>query len=281
MWDAKGKIQELNRQNEREYSEYTKASEKLLKVYADKKDFYNNQIHMINAEKIAMREELTVLYSFLEYIGGSLGRAISIIDFQEEYPAPNVTSNLVEKLDRVEYSDNDWGINHIINTSKAKDFEQKIYWKSIDYKKSLSDKRKLVKGMEDSEAIAKLYRNVLTIVRDTIREKVLPEFEYLRAFLIADAIREKVLARDEINEVKPCKIIEYRNTKYEVHYTFVKNAFDFLDLAKAFFSKRILTDLLQKGDITLEEREEFEKSVFELQEQLILLEASAEVSKHE
>jgi len=281
MWDAKGKIQELNRQNEHEYSEYTKESEKLLKVYADKKDFYNNQIHMINAEKIAMREELTVLYSFLEYIGGSLERTISIIDFQEEHPAPNVTNDLVEKLDRVEYSDNDWGIGNITNTSRAKEFEKKIYWKSIDYKKSLSDKRRLVKRMEDSEAIAKLYRNVLTVVRDTIREKVLPEFEYLRAFLIADAIREKVSAGDEIDEVKPCKIIEYMNTKYNAHYVFVRNTFDFLDLAKAFFSKRILTDLLQKGDITSEEREAFEKSVFELQDKLILLEESVEVSKRE
>ena len=281
MWDAKGKIQELNRQNEREYTEYTKASEKILKTYADKKDFYNNQIHMINAEKIAMREELTVLYSFLEYIGGSLERTISIIDFQEELPAPNVTSDLVEKLDRAEYDDIDWGISNIVNTSRAKEFEKKIYWKSIDYKKSLSDKRRLVKRMEDSEAIAKLYRNVLTVVRDTIREKVLPEFEYLRAFLVADAIREMVLAGDEIDEVKPCKIIEYRNTKYNAHYVFVKNTFDFLDLAKAFFSKRILTDLLQKGDITPEEREAFEKSVFELQDKLILLEESLEVSKRE
>lgn len=281
MWDAKGKIQELNRQNEHEYNEYLKASEKILKIYADKKDFYNNQIHMINAEKIAMREELTVLYSFLEYIGGSLERPISIIDFQEEHPAPNVSNELVEKLDRVEYSDIDWGVDNIINTSRAKDFEKKKYWKTIEYKKSLSDKRKLVKRMEDNEEIAKLYRNVLTVVRDTIRKKVLPEFEYLRAFLIADAIREKISMGGEIGELKPCKIIEYRNTRYNAHYIFVKNTFDFLDLAKTFFSKRILTDLLQKGNITSEEREAFEKSVFELQDKLILLEESMEVSKRE
>lgn len=280
MWDAKGRIKELNRQSEHEYNEYMKESEKLLKVYADKKDFYNNQIHMINAEKIAMREELKVLYSFLEYIGGSLERTISIIDFHEEHPALNVTNNLVEKLEQVEYED-DWGIGNINNTRRAKDLEKKIYWKSIEYKKSLADKRKLVKRMEDAEAIAKLYRNILTVVRDTIREKVLPEVEYLRAFLIADAIREKVFAGNEIDEVKPCKIIEYKNTKYNVHYIFVKNTFDFLDLAKAFFSKRILTDLLQTGSVTPEERAEFERSVYEMQDKLILLEKCVEVSKYE
>ena len=99
--------------------------------------------------------------------------------------------------------------------------------------------------------------------------------------MIADAIREKVLAGYEVEQVKPCKIIEYKNTKYDMHYMFVKNTFDFLDLAKAFFSKRILTDLIQKDNITNEEKAEFERFVYELQDKLILLEESMEVTKHE
>ena len=135
--------------------------------------------------------------------------------------------------------------------------------------------------MEDYEEIAKLYRDIIVTIRDTIREKVLPEFEYLRAFLIADAIREKVLLGDEIVEIKPCKIMEYKNTKYNAHYVFVKNTFDFWDLAKAFFSRAVLTELLEKGEITQKERADFEKSVYELRGKINLLAESAEVSRRE
>lgn len=282
MWDAKGKIHELNRQSTHEYNEYVKKNNEMVREFSDKKDHYNNQINMINAEKIAMREELGVLYSFLEYVGGSLDRRVSIIDFQEELPAPNMKNELVDALDRVElFSDTDWGIGHMGNKKRARDFEKQLYWKDLDYKKNLSDKARMVKRMEDCEAIAKIYRDILTVIRDTIKTKVIPEFEYIRAFLIADAIRERLYAGYEMDDVKPCSIIEYKNTKYEMHYMFVKNTFDFLDLAKAFFSKRILTDLMMQSEITAQEKVEFEKSVYELQEQLILLEGSMEVGKNE
>ena len=127
MWNAKGKIQDLNRRNEHAYSDYIKANEDVLRIYTNKKDFYNTQIHIINAEKIAMREELGKLYSFLEYIGGSLERKVSIIDFKEELPAPNMINELVEKLDRVEAFQTVIGELIIFNKSRAKEFEKQLY----------------------------------------------------------------------------------------------------------------------------------------------------------
>ena len=52
-----------------------------------------------------------------------------------------------------------------------------------------------------------------------------------------------------------------------------------MDLAKAFFSKRILTDLMQQDDITEAEKKAFENSVFELQDKLVLLEDCMEGGK--
>lgn len=279
MWNAKSKIQELNKQNQHDYNDYVKENNVIVTDYTNKKDNYNNQINIINAEKIAMREELSKLYAFLKYIGGSLERNISIVDFKEELPAENMQDDHIEQMDSVDYQEIDWGISHIINESKAKEFEKKIYWKSLDYKKDLNDKKRKVKRMEDCEAIAKIYRDTLTIVRDTIKNKILPEFEYIRAFLIADAIREKIQGGDSLDEIKPCNIIEYKGTRYNRHYIFVKNTFEFLDLAKAFFSKRILTDLMQQDDITEAEKKAFENSVFELQDKLVLLEDCMEGGK--
>lgn len=278
MWDAKKKIDELNKKNEHQYDDYLNEHQKILTAYNNKISLYNNQINIINSEKLAMREELKKLYSFLKYIG--LVREISIIDFIEEKPALSETSKLVTKLDRVE-ADDDWGVAHFINIANAEKFEEKIEKQSAKYIRDLSAKKIRVKRMQDYEEIAKLYRDIIVTIRDTIREKVLPEFEYLRAFLIADAIREKVLLGDEIIEIKPCKIMEYKNTKYNAHYIFVKNTFDFWDLAKAFFSRAVLTELLEKGEITQKERADFEKSVYELRGKINLLAESAEVSRRE
>lgn len=282
MWNAREKIQELNDKNNADYDKYVKENNSIVTEYTNRKDNYNNQINIINAEKIAMRDELSKLYKFLEYIGGSLERRISIVDFKEELPASNMKDNHIEKLAMAHLAgDLDWGIPHIINSERAKDYEKKLYEKSLDYKMDLKFKKQNIKRMEDCEAIAKIYRDTLTVVRDTIRNKVLPEFEYIRAFLIADSIREKVQAGYELEDIKPCKIIEYRGTRYDRHYIFVKNTFDFLDLAKAFFSTRILTDLMQQDNVSEQEKKDFEESVYELQDKLILLEDSMGVTKDE
>lgn len=278
MWNAKKKIDDLNQSNVHSYNEYVAENNQLIKTYSDKKDSYNNQVNIINAEKIAMREELGKLYDFLKFIGGSLERKVSIIDFKEESPAPNIDSSVENALDRLEPESRDTGIKHLINSRKAKNFEKQLYWQSLDYKQNLRKKRVLTKRMEDGEEIAVLYRNILATVRDAVKDKVIPEFEYIKAFLLADAIREKLCANQAITEVSPAPIIEYRDTKYDMHYQFVKNTFDFLDLCQAFFSKRILTDLMKQEEVTEEQRREFEESIEAIQDKLIVLEKHMEVS---
>lgn len=280
MWDAKKKIDELNKKNKHQYDDYLKEHQKILTDYENKITLYNSQINMINSEKMAMREEVKKLYSFLKYIGGSFARDISIIDFMEEKPALRVAIVPVAKLDRVE-ADDDWGFTHFSNVSNAEKYEKNIERQSVKYKKDLSTKKRLAKRIEDNAKIAELYRNLVLTIRDAIKEKILPEFEYVKAFLIADAIREKVLLGDEIIEVKPCKIREYKNTKYNSHYIFVKNTFDFWDLAKVFFSKNILADFFEKEEITQKDRADFEESVYELESKLNLLAGSLEGLRRE
>ena len=140
MWDAKKKINELNKKNEHQYDDYLNEHQKILTAYNNKLSLYNNQINIINSEKLAMREELKKLYSFLKYIGGSLVREISIIDFIEEKPALGVTSKLVAKLDRVEAED-DWGTAHFINITNAEKFEKEIEKQSAQYIRDLSAKK--------------------------------------------------------------------------------------------------------------------------------------------
>lgn len=278
MLVGKEKINKLNSQNTKEYNDYLRENNSLVTIYQDKKDKYNNNINIINSEKISMRDELRKLYDFLAFVGGSLERKVSMVDFVEEAPAPNMDADIEDAAEEGIPSDVPiFGI--FVNKNRMKKLETGIYLKSIDYKKNLKKKRQAVARMEDCADIAKMYRDVLATLKDAIREKIIPEFEYIRAFLVADAIREAYVAGNSFKNIKPCKIVEYKDTKYNSHYQFVKNTFDFLDLCKAFFSKAILTELMSQEEITDTQREEFNQSIYAIQDKLALLENDMEV-KH-
>ena len=278
MAGGRERIDRLNSQNTKEHTEYMRENSQLVTAYQDKKDNYNNNISIINAEKISMRDELRKLYDFLRFVGGSLDRKVSVVDFVEEAPAPNMNDDVVPAADEGHSSDVVL-INGIINKKRAEKLETSIYWKSLDYKKSLKKKKQDVARMEDCVEIAKLYRDVLASLKDAIREKIIPEFEYIKAFLIADAIREAYVDNGSLEGVKPFKITEYKGTRYNCHYQFVKNTFDFLDLCKAFFSRAILTELMGQDEITDKQREEFNQSIYAIQDKLALLEDDMEVKR--
>ncbi len=278
MASGKVKINKLNIQNKDNHSDYLKQNSELITSYQNKKDDYNNNISIINAEKVSMRDELRKLYDFLRFVGGTLDKKISIIDFVEESPAPNISEE-VEPAVQEEYSSDLFIIGDIIDNEKARKYEKNIYWKTLDYKKNLKKKEQAVSRMKDCVEIAIIYRNMLVTLKDSIREKIIPEFEYIKAFLIADAIREKYISGGPIENIKPCNITEYKGTKYNIHYQFVKNTFDFLDLCKAFFSRPLLTELMGQEEITDEQREEFNQSIYAIQDKLVLLESDMEV-KH-
>ena len=82
-----------------------------------------------------------------------------------------------------------------------------------------------------------------------------------------------------MDDIKPYKITEYKGTKYNNHYQFVRNTFDFLDLCKSFFSRPLLTELMKQDEITEQQREEFNQSIYAIQDKLALLESDMEVKR--
>ena len=276
MLSGKERIDKLNIQNKSYHDKYLRKNSALITSYQNKKDEYNNNIAIINAEKVSMREELRGLYDFLKFVGGSLEKKVSIIDFVEEAPAENIRED-VEPAVQEEYSSDMILVSPFVNKKKASDYEKKIYWKSLEYKKNLKKKEQAVARMGDCVEIAKIYRDVLVTLKDAIREKIVPEFEYIRAFLIADVIRERYVSGESMDDIKPYKITEYNGTKYNMHYQFVRNTFDFLDLCKSFFSRPLLTELMKQDEITEQQREEFNQSIYAIQDKLALLESDMEV----
>lgn len=280
MFSGKEKIINLNKESKLNHDAYLRDNSMLVKEYQDKKDAYNNHIGIINTEKISMRDELRRLYDFLSFLGGELKKIRMVVDFVEEAPAPNISDDVEPSVEEVIPTEFDVPIiGGIINDSRAVEHEKKKYQKSLEYKRNLNKKKQAITRMDDCVQIAKVYRDTLVLLRDAIREKIIPEFEYIKAFLLADAIREKYIAGLGFDEIKPCKIIEYKGTRYNSHYQFVKNSFDFYDMCSAFFSKPVLTELMKTEELTDKQRDEFYQSVYEIQDKLALLESDMEVEK--
>lgn len=278
MFTGRHRIDKLNIQNKKKHEQYIIENSQILTDYQNKKDEYNNHISTINAEKVAMREELRKLHDFLSFVGGNLEKKVSILEFANEEPAANIDAD-IESATQEEIANDAPFLGNFINRKRAGEYEKNIYYKSLDYKHNLKIKEQATARMGDRVEIAIIYRDILITLRDAIRERIIPEFEYIKAFLVADAVREKYYSGDVDECVKPCRITEYKDTKYNSHYQFVRNAFDFMDLCNSFFSRHILTDLMRQAEITDEDRKEFERSISEIQDKLVLLEENMEVKR--
>lgn len=131
----------------------------------------------------------------------------------------------------------------------------------------------LVSSLQDAIKIATVYRNIIVTVRDTIAEKIIPELELIQAFLYADAIRENLIEDDEISNIKPCNIVEYKGRKQDIHYQFVRNTFDFYKMSTTFFKKAVLTDILDDRVVTEGEKKEFHKQIYAIKNKMKTLES--------
>ena len=110
------------------------------------------------------------------------------------------------------------------------------------------------------------------IVRDAIKNKIIPELGLIQAFLYADAIRERILDGADTRNVHPYSIEEYRNTTQDVHYQFVRNVFDFYNISTNFFKRTILTDIINDRIVTEDEKTDFYKQIEGIKNSVRLIE---------
>ena len=145
--------------------------------------------------------------------------------------------------------------------------------KKSEYERDLNKKRNMVSDLKDAVEIDKIYRSIIVTVKDTISEKIIPELDFIRSFLYADAIRELVLEDDNLDhDIEPCNIAEYKGTKQDIHYQFIKNTFDFYRISTQFFKKAVLTDILEDRVVTEQEKADFNEQVQLIKNQINSLE---------
>ena len=103
----------------------------------------------------------------------------------------------------------------------------------------------------DAPKIANLYRGSLAMVKDAIKYHLVPEIQSVRCFFLADALKENIIYNQDTSNVRPNPVSMYKDTPYHRHYQFVLNSHDFYDTIYGFFTKAVLTDIL--NDVTVSE----------------------------
>lgn len=291
----KADFEKLEEKGEQDYNIYKEKAADLEKEYNDVEKKFDVIIGTINAERLSFRKEIRALYDFLMLVGGSLKdeKRISIFDFADESPAPSMEEDDIKKVENTNmYKKGSvgWGvlvgigfgaigvatkefIRHNMNRAIYENCLMAVETRKNEYERDLNKKQNIVSDLKDAVEIAKIYRSIIVTVKDTISEKIIPELDFIRSFLYADAIRELVLEDDNLDhDIEPCNISEYKGTKQDIHYQFIKNAFDFYRISTQFFKKPILTDILEDRVVTEQEKADFNEQVQLIKNQISRLE---------
>ena len=293
-------MQALQNDIDREYSEYYTQGTQLYNRSNEAVHKYNDQINVINSLRQSLNDDILVLYKFLKRFG-DVGERISPFDFVTE-DSKFVNNNTAGRPTTQRTGQNDTSGfvpkamlacaavapqalpillcgSALNNRSKSKkeyqtmlcDFEtEKTKWE-----KDLAEAGELVRFYKDATEIANIYRALIASVRLAIRETIIPELTGIDTFLTADAIKNCIISGMDPNEAEIASISLYKGTAYDMHYTFVRNVFDYYTILVAFFTRPILTNIVKDNKVTAEEKNGFNDEVNQIKEQTKLLESSA------
>ena len=125
--------------------------------------------------------------------------------------------------------------------------------------------------LEECIKTAKLYRESLNTLLDTIDKKILPFLErttfFLKSLVIKDLVIEnKIDENMSLEDIKiPKNIADLKDTKYNIYYTFFENLFHLYTSIEVAFKENILTNLIffKKDYLSGEELNDIERKIKE------------------
>lgn len=100
-------------------------------------------------------------------------------------------------------------------------------------------------NIEKDKELAELYLECVIIISDYINNCILPELEVVEAFFQTLIIKNKIIAGNQLqNIVFTNDLLLLKDTPYEEHFQFVKNAFMFYIISCKIFDTPVLTKLI-------------------------------------
>ena len=256
--------------------DYEKEAVKLDEIIKNNMKDYDAQIGVINPLRHELRVEIRNLYKFLNGLG-DIGKNISVFDFSVENLAKSDGGDLL-KVDLENYEKPEhkkyFFAGKLFSFLANRNNDKKAYLEMVEcleQQKTEFDEdlkhRDAVKNFYSSATkIADTYRCTLAMVKDAIDMTILPELSGIEAFLSAATIKDCIISKQDPRLAMPAKIDEFEGTLFDCHYVFVKNCVDYYTLIVDFFTKTVLTNIIEDNKITKKEKEDFEEGVTKINE---------------
>ena len=265
-YDAVAEGKRVNALRDERYENYCNEISSVRATYMKLRDTYNHGISTIDSERTSMRNEIRILEKFLKKIGGTMTNEISIFDFKEEHPPIFEEHTMIAKPDKLILEEVHGWTDPLIKTIKIskmnkkriEDYELEMETKQQEYNQDILKFKSKLEFLEDAIKIAEIYLQTVVTVKDAIKEKIIPELGLITAYLYAESLKEIIIDGENPTEILPISISECEGTPQDIHYQFVKNVYDFYVISTNFFKNAVLSNVIDKGNLTEEEKQEFE-----------------------
>ncbi|MGL5752175.1 MAG: hypothetical protein ACRCXT_16700 [Paraclostridium sp.] len=243
-------------------------------------DKFSKEINLINSKRERLWCDLKKLYNFFEELGNI--SEIKYSDFKKESSILSEDSLEISmkatNIERIEHQLNDLKIHGFGDYTKMFFWEglngaRKAYENNVNIEKKLENYLKEIKIIEIDlkkykgnldlkrdyiilcEKITIEYRNLINEISDFLEEKIFPELEIIKLFLLAHSIKNEVIfgKLDKETKIIPTKVANLSESIYRKHYLFIQNTFLLFQIVQNFFSQDVITNLISLTDNNLEE----------------------------
>lgn len=233
---------------------------------------FNRNIRKINnVRKTDVEKNILLLSNFL----GKFGKVKSIGEYSMEKESnmlvlPEHKFEMKESyINEIDWSKDDvfqdtFFLTPICMTIKTKEqnlsINEKLNQLRLEAEETLNQLKIKEYAAEQDRVIANLYIDCIEIITNYIKEVIIPELKVVESFFQVLKIKNEVISGNSLQEIKFSNDIELlRDTQYEKHFLFVKNAFMFYVISCKIYNTPVLTRLLnnktEKQDIDLLEKD--------------------------
>jgi len=141
------------------------------------------------------------------------------------------------------------------------DGEKHLGQLKVEIEKEKTSLNLRLKTVKEAIKIAEIYRVSVYSVMESIEETILPELQVVRSFLLAESVKNRIVAKRTIQDVQPESIALLANTLYHNYYLFVQNSLLYYTMLVEFFKSPILTEFLKDNQVTEQEKDDFKHHV--------------------
>ena len=198
-----------------------------------------NVIANINVNKNGMRESIKVIYTFLKQFGTPDRKIPEITDFCDE-TAPvkkefDAITTCVDALQPPRFgSEGKTQINEI------RSFEQE----KSEWEQSIELCKNERKRIDEYLQIARIYKTVISTVRQTVEDVIIREIPGIEAYLYARGVKDAIAADRLPSQSKPVPIDRLKNSPsatVKSNYLFFQNTVDFYTLMSGLYRNDYLS----------------------------------------